>query len=58
MRLLSIVSNQNFRKTQCPTFIASWELSYKYNFIPLVWRKEVLGKLNTPQAQLMNKLEE
>ena len=46
------------RLTACPTTIASWELSYKYNFVPLSWRKNVLGKLETPQAKLINKLEE
>ena len=46
------------RLTVSPTTIASWELSYKYNFVPLSWRKNVLGKLETPQAKLINKLEE
>ena len=44
--------------TRCPTTIATWELSYKYNFIPLSWRKEVLGKIDTPQARMINRLEQ
>ena len=69
------------RLARCPTTIATWELSYKYTFVPLLyctvltvlsctvlycrytfvplrWRKEVLGSLDTPQARLINKLEE
>ena len=30
----------------------------RYTFVPLRWRKEVLGCLDTPQARLINKLEE
>ena len=45
------------RMTMCPTYIATWELSYKYNFINLSWRKDVLGKINTAAANLLNKLE-
>ena len=45
------------RLTQCPTTLATWELSYKYNFIPLFWRREVLGKIDTPQAKMINSLE-
>ena len=45
------------RMTTCPTYIATWELSYKYNFINLSWRKDVLGKINTAAANLLNKLE-
>ena len=46
------------RLANCPVTIATWELSYKYNFIPLSWRKEILGKLDTSAAVLFNKLEE
>jgi len=46
------------RLSKCPVTMATWELSYKYNFVPLSWRKEELGKLETPQAKLMNQLEE
>jgi len=46
------------RLTRCPTTIASWELSYKYNHVPLSWRKEVLGKMTTKAANLVNALEE
>ena len=46
------------RLTQCPTTLATWELSYKYNFIPLSWRREVLGKIDTPQAKMINRLEQ
>ena len=46
------------RLAKCPVTIATWELSYKYNFIPLSWRKEILGKLDTSAAVLINKLEE
>ena len=46
------------RLAECPVTIATWELSYKYNFVPLSWRKNTLGKLETPQAKLINKLEE
>ena len=46
------------RLARCPVTIATWELSYKYNFIPLSWRKELLGKLDTSAAVLINKLEE
>ena len=45
------------RMTTCPTYIATWELSYKYNFINLSWRKDVLGKIHTTAANLLNKLE-
>ena len=43
---------------KCPITLATWELSYKYNFVPLSWRKETLGKLDTSAAVLFNKLEE
>ena len=46
------------RLARCPVTIATWELSYKYNFVPLSWRKEILGKLETSAAALINKLEE
>ena len=46
------------RLAKCPVTIATWELSYKYNFVPLSWRKEILGKLETSAAALINKLEE
>ena len=46
------------RLARCPVTIATWELSYKYNFVPLSWRKETLGKLKTSAAALINKLEE
>ena len=46
------------RLAKCPVTIATWELSYKYNFVPLTWRKEILGKLETSAAALINKLEE
>jgi len=46
------------RLTRCPTTLATWELSYKYNFIPLSWRREVLGKIDTPQAKMINRLEQ
>ena len=46
------------RLAKCPVTIATWELSYKYNFIPLSWRKEILGKLDTSAAVLINTLEE
>ena len=46
------------RLIQCPTTIATWELSYKYNFIPLSWRREVLGSIDTPQAKMINRLEQ
>ena len=46
------------RLARCPVTIATWELSYKYNFVPLSWRKETLGKLKTTAAALINKLEE
>ena len=46
------------RLTRCPTMIAPWELSYKYNKVDFGWRTEVLGKLTTPAAQLINACEE
>ena len=46
------------RLARCPVTIATWELSYKYNFVPLSWRKEILGKLETSAAALINKVEE
>jgi len=46
------------RLTRCPTTIAPWELSYKYNHVDFGWRNEVLGKLTTPAAKLINALEE
>ena len=46
------------RLAQCPLTLATWELSYKYNFVPLTWRKEILGKLQTSAAALINKVEE
>lgn len=46
------------RRTRCPTTIAPWELSYKYNHVDLAWRKEVLGSLTTKAASLINSLEE
>ena len=46
------------RLARCPTTIATWELSYKYNFIPLSWRREVLGSIDTPQAKMINRLEQ
>ena len=46
------------RLAKCPVTIATWELSYKYNFVPLSWRKEILGKLDTSAARLINSLEE
>lgn len=46
------------RLTACPTYIAPWELSYKYNHVELSWRKEILGALDTPAAKLINKLEQ
>ena len=52
-----ILTSADGRLTRCPTTIATWELSYKYNFIPLSWRKEVLGKIDTPQARMINRLE-
>ena len=53
-----IITSADVRLTRCPTAIATWELSYKYNFIPLSWRKEVLGKIDTPQARMINRLEQ
>ena len=53
-----IITSADVRLTRCPTIIATWELSYKYNFIPLSWRKEVLGKIDTPQARMINRLEQ
>ena len=53
-----IITSADVRLTRCPTTIATWELSYKYNFIPLSWRKEVLGKIDTPQARMINRLEQ
>ena len=41
-----------FRLSKCPVTMATWELSYKYNFVPLSWRKEELGKLETPQEDV------
>ena len=52
-----MLTSADGRLTRCPTTIATWELSYKYNFIPLSWRKEVLGKIDTPQARMINRLE-
>lgn len=46
------------RLTRCPTTIAPWELSYKYNHVDFGWRNEVLGKLDTPAAKLINACEE
>jgi len=46
------------RLARCPTTIAPWELSYKYNQVDFGWRKEVLGRLTTPAAKLINTLEE
>jgi len=46
------------RLTRCPTTIAPWELSYKYNKVDFGWRNEVLGKLTTPAAKLINACEE
>jgi len=46
------------RLTRCPTTIAPWELSYKYTHVDFTWRNEVLGKLDTPAAKLINACEE
>jgi len=46
------------RLTKCPTTIAPWELSYKYNHVDFDWRREVLGKIETPAAKLINACEE
>ena len=45
-------------RAKCPVTIAPWELSYKHNFVPLQWRKQVLGSLDTPCANLINKIGE
>ena len=46
------------RLTRCPTTIAPWELSYKYNRVDFGWRNQVLGKLDTPATKLINACEE
>ena len=46
------------RLTRCPTTIAPWELSYKYNHVDFGWRNDVLGKLDTPAARIINACEE
>jgi len=43
--------------TRCPTTIAPWELSYKYNKVPYTWRREVLGAIHTKAATLINTIE-
>lgn len=42
---------------KCPITIFPWEAAYKYGRIPYEWRKNVLGAIESPQAQLMNKVE-
>jgi len=51
-------ANVVLRNTRCPTYIAAWELSFKYTHIQKQWRDEVLGNLTTPAANLINKLEQ
>ncbi len=46
------------RAAPCPVTVVSWELCYKYIHIPMVWRKEELGKTGTAQAELFNRLEQ
>jgi len=46
------------QQTKCPTYISSWELSLKYTLIRRSWRDQVLGKLTSPAANLINKLEQ
>jgi len=46
------------RLTRCPTYIASWELCFKYVNLTLEWRNKNLKTLNKPAAQLIDKLEQ
>lgn len=48
-----VVLNMN----KCPTYIATWELCYKYCKVDMDWRLNCLGKIDTPQAKMMNALE-
>lgn len=51
-------ANVVLRLTKCPTYIASWELSFKYTKVQRKWRDEVLGKMETPAAKLVQQLEQ
>ena len=46
------------RMTKCATTIAPWELCYKHTNVDIGWRNEVVGRLSTPAANLINALEE
>jgi len=46
------------RLTRCPTYIASWELCFKYVKISLDWRNKNLKTLNKPASNLIDKLEQ
>eukprot|EP00088_Acartia_fossae_P021698 TRINITY_DN23055_c0_g1_i1.p1 TRINITY_DN23055_c0_g1~~TRINITY_DN23055_c0_g1_i1.p1 ORF type:complete len:324 (-),score=29.24 TRINITY_DN23055_c0_g1_i1:62-1012(-) len=46
------------RQTRCPTYIASWELCYKYVKLTMQWRNQNLKTMDTPAAKLINKLEQ
>jgi len=45
------------KSVKCPTYIAAWELCFKYVQITRTWRKQNLEPLTTPAASLINKLE-
>ncbi|KAK2718814.1 inosine-uridine preferring nucleoside hydrolase-like [Artemia franciscana] len=45
------------KNTVVPTVIVAWELCYKHCEISWEWRKKKLGGLNTPQSQLLNRIE-
>jgi purine nucleosidase len=45
------------RQTRCPTYIASWELCFKYTNLTVQWRTQTLAPMKTPAAELINKLE-
>ncbi|CAG0878480.1 unnamed protein product, partial [Darwinula stevensoni] len=45
------------QECKCPTYLITWELCLKRAELTLDWRKNVLGKVSTPEARLMNSIE-
>ena len=43
---------------KCPINLITWEMCFEWVKPSMKWRKEVLGKLKTPEADLMNRLEQ
>ncbi|XP_023319735.1 uncharacterized protein C1683.06c [Eurytemora carolleeae] len=43
--------------TSCPTYIAGWELCFKYTKLTRQWRDQVLGTIDKPAAVLAQQLE-